>query len=50
MNNVIKFRPIKPDKSKPAAKSRRLTWQPWAIFFAVVLAIYAYQHMLPLVM
>jgi hypothetical protein len=53
LNNVIKFRQIKPegpDKSKPAAKNRRLTWQPWAIFFAVVLAIYAYQHMLPLVM
>jgi hypothetical protein len=52
LNNVLKFRPIKkgPDKSKPAVKSRKLTWQPWAIFFAVVLAVYAYQHLLPLAM
>jgi hypothetical protein len=50
LNNVIKFRPIKrepPKKPRSAWTSRRLTWEPWAIFFLVVGAVYAYQHFLP---
>jgi hypothetical protein len=47
LNNVLKFRPIKPEKPKGPVRKRGLTWEPWAKFFAAVLAVYAYQHFWP---
>ena len=56
MSNVVKFRrvekkpePVKPKPSGgPAPKGpRKLTWEPWAGFFAVALVLYFWQHGLP---
>ena len=52
MNNVIKFKrpePQKPEKKPagPRGLPQHLTWQPWAIFAALVVVVYVLQYMKP---